>query len=139
MFGAHPSPARAAPSGGDGLGAGHAQGQLLQRILIVLEATAAFVRAGQDVGAFVDGDAKQIVLTVLGAQVTAFAVGNLVEQYAGERSPSLDEAFIEARSSGDPAHVRGIVALRAPSCVLGDDRPASPARCSRPGGSTVRS
>jgi AcrR family transcriptional regulator len=111
VFGAHPCAARLllreAMDWGPAM-----RGQLLQRILVVLEATAAFVRAGQEAGAFVDGDAKQLVLTVVGAQVTAFALGNLVERYAGTQP--FDEAFIDARRKAIRAHIRGMV-LRAPS------------------------
>jgi AcrR family transcriptional regulator len=87
-------------------------GPLLHGILGVLERTAAFVRAGQEAGAFVDGDAKQIVLTALGAQVTAFAVGNLVERYAGTQP--FEEAFVAARRQAIRAHMRGVL-LRSSS------------------------
>jgi AcrR family transcriptional regulator len=59
------------------------RGKLLDRVLAVLEAGAAWVRAGQDAGEFVEGDAKQIVLSAMGAHFLPFALGQLVEHYTG--------------------------------------------------------
>jgi AcrR family transcriptional regulator len=71
------------------------RGKLLDRILLALEAGAAWMRAGQEAGAFVDGDAKQYVLSALGQHFLPFAIGQLVERYTGMEP--FDARFIEAR------------------------------------------
>jgi AcrR family transcriptional regulator len=71
------------------------RGKLLERILRVLEAGAAWVSAGQESGAFVEGDAKQLVLSAIGLHFLPFAVGNLVERFIG--MDAFDPRFVEAR------------------------------------------
>jgi AcrR family transcriptional regulator len=71
------------------------RGKLLDRILLVLEAGAAWIRAGQEQGAFVAGDPRQLVISVVGVHFLPFAVGQLVERYTGSRV--FDEAFVAAR------------------------------------------
>jgi len=70
-------------------------GKLLDRILLVLEAGAAWTRAGQDAGVFVEGDPKQLVLSSIGLHFLPFALGQLVERYMGKGV--FDEAFVAAR------------------------------------------
>ena len=71
------------------------RGKLLDRILLVLEAGAAWLRAGQEQGAFVEGDPKQLVLSSMGLHFLPFALGQLVEQYMGK--DVFDPAFVAAR------------------------------------------
>ena len=72
------------------------RGKLLERILLVLEAGAAWLRAGQEQGAFVEGDPKQLVLSSIGLHFLPFALGQLVEKYMG--TGVFDEAFVSARA-----------------------------------------
>ena len=83
------------------------RGRLLDVILGVFEMTAAFFRAGQEAGAFVEGDPRQLVLSIAGTQVLVFAVGNVVERFAGVQP--FDEAFVAARKEAVRAHVRRMV------------------------------
>jgi AcrR family transcriptional regulator len=71
------------------------RGKLLDRILLVLEAGAAWLRAGQEQGAFVEGDPKQLVLSSMGLHFLPFALGQLVERYMG--TDVFDPAFVAAR------------------------------------------
>ncbi|HEY8041594.1 MAG TPA: TetR/AcrR family transcriptional regulator [Polyangiaceae bacterium] len=71
------------------------QGKLGDHIIEVLEAGAAFVRAGQADGAFVEGDPKQIVISAIGIHFLPFALGQLVERYTG--SNVFEPRFVEAR------------------------------------------
>jgi AcrR family transcriptional regulator len=71
------------------------RGRVLDAMMQSLEAGAAFIRAGQDAGEFVAGDAKQILLTTLGAQLLPFALGEVVQRYVGT-SP-FDPSFVAAR------------------------------------------
>jgi TetR/AcrR family transcriptional regulator len=69
--------------------------KLADRILMVLEAGAAWVKAGQSEGVFSQGDPKHVVITAIGMHVLPFAIGQLIERYTGA-SP-FDPAFIEKR------------------------------------------
>jgi TetR/AcrR family transcriptional regulator len=80
--------------------------KLGERILLVLEAGAAWVAAGQQEGVFVEGDARHLVLTALGMHVLPFALAKLVERYTG--SAPFAEAFIAARSKELRRHARGL-------------------------------
>ena len=71
------------------------RGELLDRILLVLEAGAAWLRAGQEQGAFVEGDPKQLVLSSIGLHFLPFALGQLDERYMGK--DVFDEASVPAR------------------------------------------
>jgi TetR/AcrR family transcriptional regulator len=79
-------------------------GKLLDRILLVLEAGAAWTRAGQEQGAFVEGDPKQLVLSSIGLHFLPFALGHLVEKYTGK--DVFDEAFVAARLKALKTQVR---------------------------------
>ena len=71
------------------------RGKLLDRILLVLEAGAAWLRAGQEQGVFVEGDPKQLVLSSIGLHFLPFALGQLVERYMG--TDVFDPVFVAAR------------------------------------------
>jgi len=68
---------------------------LADRILVVLEASAAWVQAGQAAGVFEPADARHMVLTSVGMHILPFAIGQLVERYTG-KSP-FDPAFVAQR------------------------------------------
>lgn len=53
------------------------------RVLMVLEAGAAWVRRGQEDGAFAEGDARHLVLSILGMHILPFALDGLVARYIG--------------------------------------------------------
>ncbi len=80
------------------------RGKLLERILLVLEAGAAWLRAGQEQGAFVEGDPKQLVLSSIGLHFLPFALGQLVEKYMG--TGVFDEAFVAARAKALKSQAR---------------------------------
>jgi TetR/AcrR family transcriptional regulator len=71
------------------------RGKLAERILLVLEAASAWLRAGQQEGAFVEGDPRHMVLTAIGMHLLPFAIGQLVERFTGHGP--FDPAFIERR------------------------------------------
>jgi AcrR family transcriptional regulator len=81
-------------------------GQLLDRILLVLEAGAAWLRAGQEQGAFVEGDPKQLVLSSIGLHFLPFALGQLVERYMG--SDVFDATFVAGRMKALKAQARDL-------------------------------
>ncbi len=82
-------------------------GKVLDKTMSVLEASAAFVRAGQEAGEFVDGDPKQIVMSSLGVQFLPFALAQLVERYAG--IAPFDARFVADRRAAVRRQVRDIV------------------------------
>jgi AcrR family transcriptional regulator len=82
------------------------EGKLLDRILLVLEAGAAWLRAGQEQGVFVEGDPKQLVLSSMGLHFLPFALGQLVERYMGK--DVFDEAFVAARLKALKTQVRDL-------------------------------
>lgn len=83
------------------------RGKLLDTVLGVLEAGAAFIRTGQSEGVFVQGDAKQLVLTALGAHVMPFAIVHLVERYVGK--DPFDPSFLVARQAALRTQVRDMI------------------------------
>ena len=84
------------------------RGKLLEKMIVALESAAAFVRAGQEAGAFVEGDAKQYVLTALGSHFLPFALGQLVERFVGVQP--FDPAFVVARRQALRRQVKDMVA-----------------------------
>jgi TetR/AcrR family transcriptional regulator len=81
--------------------------KILGHVVLVLEGGAAFVKAGQEAGAFVEGDPKQIVLTALGAHFLPFALGHLVEKYVG--MDPFDPSFVAQRRVALRAQVRNMI------------------------------
>ncbi|HEY1695665.1 MAG TPA: TetR/AcrR family transcriptional regulator [Polyangiaceae bacterium] len=82
------------------------RGKLLDRITSVLEAGAAWVRAGQEQGAFYDGDPKQMVLTAMSMHFLPFALGKLVEHYVGK--DPFDASFVAERREALKVHTRNL-------------------------------
>jgi AcrR family transcriptional regulator len=87
------------------------QGKLLDGVLGILEAATAFIKAGQDAGAFVEGDAKHIVLTAAGAHFLPFAIAQLVERHFG-MSP-FDPSWIQGRRAALREQVHNMIVRRA--------------------------
>jgi AcrR family transcriptional regulator len=83
------------------------RGRALEPMMTALEAGAAFVRAGQDAGEFVQGDAKQMVLTSLGVHFLPFAIGEVVERYVG--TAPFEAGFVAARRSEVVRAVRKMI------------------------------
>jgi AcrR family transcriptional regulator len=73
------------------------RGKLLERATAVFDAGVAFIRAGQEAGELVEGDAKQLVLTALGVHFVPFALAQYVEHVAG--SSPYSEGFIADRKA----------------------------------------
>ncbi len=84
---------------------------LADKILFVLEAAESFIRAGQAEGAFVEGDSRQLIVTLVGIHFMPFGVGGIVKRFVGA-DPS-DPAFVEPRRQAVLAQVRRMV-LRNP-------------------------
>jgi AcrR family transcriptional regulator len=72
------------------------RGKLAERILLVLEAGASWLRAGQEAGAFDEGDPRHMVITAVGMHLVPFALGQMVERFTGQ--PPFEPAFVEHRS-----------------------------------------
>ncbi len=83
------------------------RGKLLDTVLGVLEAGAAFVQLGQREGVFVESDPKQLVLTALGAHIMPFAIVHLVERYVG--MDPFHPTFAAARQAALRAQVRDMI------------------------------
>ena len=109
------------------------RGKLLDRILLVLEAGAMWIRAGQEQGAFVEGDPKQLVLSAIGLHFLPFALGQLVEKYTGDGA--FDQAFVEARRGalgGSAQTCTGARGVHVQTLRTAPWRPAPRAKRSRP-------
>jgi AcrR family transcriptional regulator len=104
-LGAHPYAARLLLR--EAMDCGVLGGKVLENAMSVLEASAAFVRAGQEAGEFVEGDPKQIVMSSLGVQFLPFALTGLVERYAGVAP--FDAGFVADRRAAVRRQVRDIV------------------------------
>jgi AcrR family transcriptional regulator len=89
------------------------RGRVAEPLMQALETATTFIRAGQDAGEFVLGDAKQIVLTTIGIQFLPFAIGHVVERYTG--TSAFDPAFVGARCAEARRHVREMVVVKKPA------------------------
>ncbi len=95
-----------------------ARDNLADKIILVLEATEAFVRAGQAEGKFVDTDPRQLILTMTGLHFMPFAIGGIVEQFV--KTEQASPAFIAAR--------REAVRLHSARLLLADSGPVARSR-----------
>ena len=82
------------------------RGKLLDRILLVLEAGGAWIRAGQEQGAFAEGDPKQVLLSAVGMHFVPFAIGQFVERYTG-KAP-FDAGFVAERRAAVKVQARNL-------------------------------
>jgi TetR/AcrR family transcriptional regulator len=83
------------------------RGKLLSSAMQILESGAAFVRAGQEAGEFVEGDPKQLVISSIGVHFLPFALSQLVENYAGV-SP-FDDRFVTDRRACVRRQLRDLI------------------------------
>lgn len=77
----------------------------------VLQASEAFLKAGQDSGVFAKRDVHQLVFTLMGLHVLPFAVGELVKSVTQLEPSSPD--FIERRRAAVREQVRALVLARS--------------------------
>jgi AcrR family transcriptional regulator len=89
------------------------RGRVADPMMQALEAATTFIRAGQDAGEFVLGDAKQTVLTTIGIQFLPFAIGHVVERYNG--TSAFDPAFVASRCAEARRYVREMVVVKKPA------------------------
>ncbi len=82
-------------------------------ILSVLEGAYEFARAAQKADAFVDLEAKQVIVSLIGACFFHFAAAGVVEAYTG--SNPFQPAAIEERRKAIRDQVRFLVLKRAPA------------------------
>jgi AcrR family transcriptional regulator len=82
---------------------------LAEQILTTLNASEEFIRAGQEAGVFAKIEVKQLMVTLMGVHFMPFAVGNIVERFAGH-NPAVP-AFIEERRGAVREHVKRLVLL----------------------------
>jgi AcrR family transcriptional regulator len=80
-----------------------ARSELADQVIAVSNAAVMFVQAGQEAGAFVVGDPKQLVISLIGVHFMPFAIGRLVTGLIGT-DPS-DAAFIAPRRAEVREHV----------------------------------
>lgn len=76
----------------------------------VLNAAVAFIKSGQDQGVVAPGDARQIVISLMGMHVIAFALPGVVGRFT-DGDPFSREA-LDARRAAMTAHVRAMVLRR---------------------------
>ena len=88
----------------------HGSGEAFQEVFGVLAHAVSFIEAGQTAGVFVEGDARQLVLSLVGLHFLPFALTGVVTRLTGN-SPS-DAEFADARSHAMRAHVRGMLLKR---------------------------
>jgi AcrR family transcriptional regulator len=84
-----------------------ARGELSGHVVAVLEASAAFIRAGQEAGVFAKADPRQIVVTLIGLHFVPFALEQLVEKFTGKQP--FDPQYIEERRAAVRRQVRDMV------------------------------
>jgi AcrR family transcriptional regulator len=85
---------------------------LADKIMMVLGASEAFIRAGQEAGAFTPMDPRQLVLSLTGLHFMPFAIGGIVERFIGA-SPS-SSSFVEPRRDAAREQVRQLVLTKPP-------------------------
>jgi TetR/AcrR family transcriptional regulator len=81
-----------------------ARDQLADQILMVLSAAEAFVRAGQEEGAFANMDPRHVVITLVGVHFMPFAIGHIVKRFVG--TDPADPAFMAPRGEAVREQVR---------------------------------
>ena len=87
-----------------------ARSELADQILAVMNAAVMFIQAGQDAGAFVAADPKQLVITLIGVHFMPFAVGRVVKSLVG--ADPADPAFNAPRRAAVREHVRRMMLVK---------------------------
>jgi AcrR family transcriptional regulator len=80
---------------------------LADKIVRVLEAAEAFMRAGQEAGAFTPMEPRQLVISLTSLHFMPFAIGGIVERFIG--APPSSMAFVEPRREAVREQVRLLV------------------------------
>jgi AcrR family transcriptional regulator len=84
-----------------------ARTELADQILAVMNAAVMFLQTGQDAGAFVVTDPKQLVITLVGVHFMPFAVGRVVKGLIG--TDPADPAFVGPRRAAVRAQIRRLL------------------------------
>ncbi|MBK7071242.1 MAG: TetR/AcrR family transcriptional regulator [Myxococcales bacterium] len=90
-------------------GAGGAQ------VMVNLHATAAFLQAGMDAGAFRRQDPRQLVMSIVGLHVFYFATASLASDFVGKDVRAA--ATVAARKAAVLAQVRGMCLAAPPTAA----------------------
>jgi TetR/AcrR family transcriptional regulator len=80
---------------------------LADKMMLVLEASEAFVRAGQEAGEFAPMEPKQLIVTMIGLHFMPFGIGGIVKRFVGH-DPSEPE-FVEPRREAVRTQVRRLM------------------------------
>jgi AcrR family transcriptional regulator len=83
-----------------------ARDHLAEQILAVLGAAEAFIRMGQEEGAFAKLDPKQLVLSLVGIHFMPFAIGHVVKGFIG--TDPADTAFVAPRATAVKDQLRRV-------------------------------
>lgn len=79
-------------------------------IMNVLAVAQQFIEAGQKDEVFAPGDARQLIISIVGVHFMPFAIGGIVERYIG--LVPFEPTFIERRREAVREQVRALVLLR---------------------------
>jgi AcrR family transcriptional regulator len=80
---------------------------LAETMMTVLQAAEQFLKSGQDEGTIVEGELKQLIVSVIGVHFMPFAVGGIMQRFVG-----LDPAeaeFVEVRRAAVRVHIRNLL------------------------------
>jgi AcrR family transcriptional regulator len=80
---------------------------LADKMMLVLAASEAFVRAGQEEGSFVQAEPRQLIISMCGLHFMPFAIGELVKLFVGAEPSALE--FIEPRREAVKEQVRRLM------------------------------
>jgi AcrR family transcriptional regulator len=86
---------------------------LSESIMNVLSIAEQFCKAGQEAGVFVPGDPKQLIVSLIGVHFMPFAIGGIVQRFAG--TEPFDPIFVAARREAVRDQVRFMVLSKRPS------------------------
>jgi TetR/AcrR family transcriptional regulator len=80
---------------------------LAQTMMSVLEGAEQFIKGGQAEGVFVETDAKQLIVSVMGVHFMPFAIGGIMERFIGTNP--ADPEFVEERRKVVREHARYLI------------------------------
>jgi AcrR family transcriptional regulator len=98
------------------------RGGLSKKIMVVLGAVEAFVRDGQEEGAFVEAEPRQLILSVIALCFMPFVLGEIAQRFAGAAPTST--LFAAWRREAVRLHVRRLL-LAAPAPTARRRRPSA--------------
>lgn len=76
-------------------------------MLAAAQAAESFIKAGQKAGEFIEGDSKQLMLSLLSVHMLPFATPKFVEEFAG--SLPTDSKFLAKRLGAVREHIRRLL------------------------------